>query len=88
MTITTRRKNGKIKPTPSDNDVIVIIVIPQKRTEDLPYCKKVVKPDRKADELARRQSKLLELFPFDENDTDDGDNGTMDLSLIPVKKEM
>lgn len=80
MTIKTRKKNCKIKPIPSDNDVIVIIVIPQKRTEDLPYCKKVVKPDRKAEELVRRQAELMELFPFIENtDGDNDDDGGIEL---------
>lgn len=89
MTITKRRKNGKIKPPQVDENIVIIIIVPiRKESENLPHCKKVVKPDRKAEELSRRQAELMELFPFDENDTDDGDNGIMDLSLIPVKKEM
>ena len=75
MNITTRRKNGKIKPPQVDENIVIIIIVPmRKESENLPRCKNVIKHDYKADELARRQSELLSQFSFNNSGSDSDDD--------------
>lgn len=71
-------KHGEGAPSTNDDYIIIVIVPARREKEDLPRCRKIVKPDRKAEELARRKSELSTLFSF-ANDSDDDSDGAYEL---------
>ena len=84
MSIATRREFGKVKTSYDNNcviavpdDVTIIIKPNRKEDENLPHCKKVVKPS-KTEMLRERVAMAEELLPFT---TDDSNSETGGFSI-------
>lgn len=79
-------KHGEVAPSTNDDCIIIVVVPAHREKEDLPRCRKIVKPDRKAEELARRKSELSTLFSFANNSDDDSDSSHEPLKSYEIAK--